>query len=52
MGDLGNIVADESGRAAFRIIDKFIQVQDVIGRSLAVTADADDFYSDGNSGER
>ncbi|KZS17408.1 Copper chaperone for super oxide dismutase, CCS1 [Daphnia magna] len=60
LGDLGNILSDESGRAAFRIIDKHIKVHDVIGRSVAVTAQADDLgrgsnissKMDGNSGER
>jgi Cu/Zn superoxide dismutase len=60
LGDLGNITSDESGRAAFRIIDKYMKVQDLIGRSLAVTAQADDLGRgsnagskvDGNSGER
>lgn len=53
-------MADESGKAAFRIIDKYIKVQDMIGRSLAVTAQTDDLGRgsstnskvDGNSGER
>ncbi|XP_057377437.1 copper chaperone for superoxide dismutase-like isoform X3 [Daphnia carinata] len=60
LGDLGNIISDESGRAAFRIIDKYIKVHDLIGRSVAVTAQADDLgrgsntnsKMDGNSGER
>jgi copper chaperone for superoxide dismutase len=60
LGDLGNITSDESGRAAFRIIDKYIKVHDIIGRSLAVTAQADDLGRgsnaeskvDGNAGER
>ena len=60
LGDLGNIIANEKGRADFRIIDKLVKIQDMIGRSLAVTSQADDLgrgtnpttKTDGNSGER
>lgn len=41
-GDLGNIVADETGRATFRIIDEVLKVSDIIGRSVAVTERRDD----------
>uniref|UniRef100_A0A2A4IVF1 Extracellular superoxide dismutase [Cu-Zn] n=1 Tax=Heliothis virescens TaxID=7102 RepID=A0A2A4IVF1_HELVI len=41
-GDLGNIVADESGRATFRIVDEVLKVSDIIGRSVAVTERKDD----------
>ncbi|KAG8293877.1 copper chaperone for superoxide dismutase [Homalodisca vitripennis] len=59
-GDLGNIEADESGRATFRLVDKVLKVWDVIGRSVVVTEGADDLgkgnspnsLKDGNSGER
>ncbi|GIY62110.1 copper chaperone for superoxide dismutase [Caerostris extrusa] len=58
-GDLGNIYADSNGRASFRIQDNVIKVYDIIGRSLAVTADKDDLGKtekqsskiDGNSGK-
>ncbi|GIY05280.1 hypothetical protein CDAR_203431 [Caerostris darwini] len=58
-GDLGNIFADSNGRASFRIQDNVIKVYDIIGRSLAVTADKDDLGKtekqsskiDGNSGK-
>ncbi|GFS45606.1 copper chaperone for superoxide dismutase [Nephila pilipes] len=58
-GDLGNIVADSSGRASFRIQDNIIKVYDIIGRSIAVSADKDDLGKvenqlsaiDGNSGK-
>jgi len=57
---LGNIKADSNGRAVFRIIDRHIKLPDIIGRSLGVTAQADDLgrgthqnsTKDGNSGER
>ncbi|CAL7946829.1 unnamed protein product [Xylocopa violacea] len=60
VGDLGNIVADNSGRATFRIIDKFITIPDIIGRSLVVTEQPDDLGKgdnskskiDGNSGNK
>jgi len=42
-GDLGNIRADESGRAKFRIVDPILKVWDVIGRSVVVSSDKDDF---------
>ncbi|KAH9635924.1 hypothetical protein HF086_002484 [Spodoptera exigua] len=41
-GDLGNIVADETGRATFRIVDNVLKVWDIIGRSVAVTERKDD----------
>ncbi|KAG6462573.1 copper chaperone for superoxide dismutase [Manduca sexta] len=41
-GDLGNIVADETGRARFRILDDVLKVWDIIGRSVAVTERRDD----------
>ncbi|XP_030377943.1 copper chaperone for superoxide dismutase [Scaptodrosophila lebanonensis] len=59
-GDLGNIRADPDGRATFRFIDPLLEVWDIIGRAVAITAEADDLGSgnnsqsliDGNSGER
>ncbi|KAI5636794.1 copper/zinc superoxide dismutase (SODC) domain-containing protein [Phthorimaea operculella] len=41
-GDLGNICADETGRATFRLIDNCLQVSDIIGRSVAITERPDD----------
>ncbi|XP_025602500.2 copper chaperone for superoxide dismutase isoform X2 [Athalia rosae] len=59
-GDLGNILADKSGRATFRIVDDVLRIWDIIGRSLVVTDGADDLGKggnqqskiDGNSGAR
>lgn len=59
-GDLGNIEADSNGRAKFRFTDRVVTVPEIIGRSIVVTANADDFGQgndetslvDGNSGKR
>ncbi|XP_068627283.1 copper chaperone for superoxide dismutase [Battus philenor] len=42
-GDLGNIVADETGRATFRLVNDVLKVWDIVGRSVAVTERRDDF---------
>ena len=41
-GDLGNITADETGRARIRLVDRVLKVWDVIGRSVVVSANQDD----------
>ncbi|XP_031617746.1 copper chaperone for superoxide dismutase [Contarinia nasturtii] len=59
-GDLGNIEADNGGRAKFRFADKLLTVNEIIGRSIVVTERADDFglgnaensLIDGDSGKR
>lgn len=59
-GDLGNIRADETGRATFRFVDSALNIWDIIGRAVVITSNADDFGSggnekslvDGNSGDR
>ncbi|KAM8714351.1 hypothetical protein ACLKA7_014476 [Drosophila subpalustris] len=59
-GDLGNIRADETGRATFRFVDPVLEMWDIIGRSVVITAKADDMgrggnaqsLIDGNSGDR
>lgn len=46
MGDLGNIVADPSGIAHYEKIDRIITLEGrntIIGRTVVVHADADDF---------
>ena len=43
VGDLGNVEADEAGRAHFRFSDNLVKVNDIIGRSVVVSADPDDF---------
>jgi len=58
-GDLGNIKADQDGRARFRLVDKVVEVWEVIGRSVVVSAGQDDLglgseltssLTDGNCG--
>ncbi|XP_075226305.1 copper chaperone for superoxide dismutase [Lycorma delicatula] len=59
-GDLGNIIAEDDGRASFRLVDKLLKVYDAIGRSIVVTSNMDDLgrgsspisIVNGNSGER
>lgn len=48
-GDLGNIEADGKGRAKFRFIDHVVSVPEIIGRSIVVTEQADDFGNGGNT---
>ncbi|XP_076277820.1 copper chaperone for superoxide dismutase isoform X2 [Lasioglossum baleicum] len=60
IGDLGNITANEVGRATFRRIVTLIKIPDIIGRSLVITENPDDLGKgdtpgskiDGNSGNR
>jgi superoxide dismutase, Cu-Zn family len=45
VGDLGNVVADESGKATFSFVDSQLQLSgpnSIIGRSVVVHADEDD----------
>ncbi|CAH2083714.1 unnamed protein product [Euphydryas editha] len=42
-GDLGNITADENGRATFRILDSVLNIYDIVGRSIAIKENPDDF---------
>jgi len=59
VGDLGNIVAGQNGRAIYRAENNLVKVKNIIGRSVIITKDADDFGKgdneaskvDGNSGE-
>ncbi|XP_041035928.1 copper chaperone for superoxide dismutase-like isoform X1 [Carcharodon carcharias] len=60
VGDLGNIHANEAGRANFRIQDSRLKVWDIIGRSVVVDSSEDDLgrgdhplsRTTGNSGDR
>ncbi len=60
VGDLGNVRADDRGRAEFRFSDRLVKVWDIIGRSVVVASDKDDFgigeqarsLVDGNCGRR
>ncbi|KAM7344020.1 copper chaperone for superoxide dismutase [Cochliomyia hominivorax] len=59
-GDLGNIRADDTGRATFRFMDNVLDVWEIIGRSVVITQNPDDLGRgqneqsrvDGNSGDR
>lgn len=56
-GDLGNIIADETGHAHYERLDKLISlegVNSVVGRSVVIHEKADDFKTQptGNSGGR
>ena len=42
VGDLGNVIADEVGRAQFKFADKLVKVTDIIGRSIVVAENPDD----------
>lgn len=48
VGDLGNVKADESGRAQFKFSDKLVKVSDIIGRSVAIASDPDDYGKGGH----
>jgi Cu-Zn family superoxide dismutase len=57
VGDLGNIMADESGKATISMRDKQIALSgrhNIIGRSVILHAKADDLKTDpaGNAGDR
>ena len=58
VGDLGNIKADDSGKATYKRVDKLISLNgsnSIIGRSVIVHAKADDFKTQqppGNAGDR
>lgn len=59
-GDLGNVRANDDGRATFRFIDPIVEVWDIIGRSVVISENADDCgrgesdrsLIDGNCGRR
>ena len=45
VGDLGNLVTDENGKANYRVYDDFIKLHgtaNIIGRGLIIHADTDD----------
>lgn len=47
-GDLGNIIADENGRANFRFTDRQLKVWDIIGRAVVVHEKEDDLGRGGH----
>ncbi|GAV05886.1 hypothetical protein RvY_15948-2 [Ramazzottius varieornatus] len=61
VGDLGNVCADDTGRASFRIESRRLRLPDIIGRALALHDRNDDYgrgpansstKSDGNAGPK
>ncbi len=57
VGDFGNLLADDEGKAHYERIDSVISLegeQSIIGKSLVIHADRDDFVTQptGNSGKR
>jgi Cu-Zn family superoxide dismutase len=57
VGDLGNIMADESGKATIKMKDKLIALagpHSIMSRSIIIHAKADDLKTDpaGNAGDR
>lgn len=54
MGDLGNITANEEGKAQVKVDVKGLKVHFILGRSIVVHADKDDLTSQptGNAGPR
>ncbi|XP_022091361.1 copper chaperone for superoxide dismutase-like [Acanthaster planci] len=47
-GDLGNVIADDDGRARFRMKNDRIKVWDVIGRCMVIHSGKDDLGGGGN----
>ncbi|XP_014677181.1 PREDICTED: copper chaperone for superoxide dismutase-like, partial [Priapulus caudatus] len=52
IGDLGNIRAEENGRAVFRFTDNRVKIWDIIGRSMIVHAAKDDLGRGDNASSR
>lgn len=57
VGDLGNLSADENGRAHYEAVNKVIKLQgrnSILGRSIIIHADKDDFVTQpaGASGDK
>ena len=57
VGDLGNLVADDSGKAHYEVVDRFLTLEgtnSIIGRSVIVHEKVDDLKSQptGNAGGR
>ena len=60
VGDLGNIVADQSGTARFQIKAERVELSDIVGRAIVIHADEDDLgkggddesLKTGNAGDR
>ena len=60
VGDLGNVVADQSGTARFQIKAERVVLSDIVGRAIVIHADEDDLgrggdeesLKTGNAGDR
>ena len=60
VGDLGNVVADQSGTARFQIKAERVELSDIVGRAIVIHADEDDLgkggdeesLKTGNAGDR
>jgi Cu-Zn family superoxide dismutase len=57
VGDMGNLTADQDGNASYEYIDHYMKLNgplSIVGRSVIVHSDADDFVSQptGNAGSR
>ena len=48
VGDLGNIVADQTGIARFQIKAERVQLSDIVGRAIVIHADEDDLGTGGD----
>ncbi len=48
VGDLGNVEADETGRATFRFSNDLVKVWDILGRSVVVSQGRDDLGEGGH----
>jgi len=48
VGDLGNIIADQSGTARFQIKAERVELSDVVGRAVVIHADEDDLGKGGD----
>ncbi len=54
LGDFGNIVADQNGHGHYEHLDKDLNLNSILGRSIIIHADRDDLTTQptGNSGAR
>jgi len=48
VGDLGNVKADTEGRASFKFVDRLVDVNDIIGRSVVIAEGPNDLGKGSN----